>query len=707
MAVPEFIRDSKDTFYPTCRRLASTAVRKNIKLFVVFYHLLLKIILSFVPSRAVHFGFLAKKKIKKSLLSPFDGWVLRKTQSEIKSCQFLVQQTFPEFIDPTLHLTASQNRYLFYKRNYTSWFRFYRDFSPLSEENAVPWFIHADSCLHHMLTDKLSKLPHDQKLTISERRLLSYITYLKINGYFSAALDLCSRLENKPQLAAWGFLNKGDIYHLRYRWVSQFKTLEDLKTIYHYAEDIIDTSPQNMDFLFTQALKCYENARELQAFELPLAELCILRLFVDAGEREKAAQTRLRIEQKNLNEVHRFYSKSVIERYLITTPKEKRDHLEALQYKTNIHLRSYKNFLPCKIRNFSELVADGKAEVVNSIKEHTYPIKYRLIKDSNLNLQTVEIQQFYPSYHAHHVNQVIHLADGFITVNTNTIVRDSKHLDPKHLKLFTPSLVSYNDTQATLLLDDLKPQEEEMPVVLFSGHAENYYHWLIDALGSLKNLEEQNLLDKVLFLIPFHHLPFHTQALLDIAPNAKFSIEKTAAKDSFLWNNVIHLQQPGRFNMVNPMAAQYLAQKIGHAKKIKAGKRLYLTRRKQGGRSTTNEDLLVEYLSTNGFQTVDTGQLSYQEQKELFSDVEIIVAPAGAALANLIFCPAGTKVLILTTQNTHFETFTALTSALGMQTWVTQSPIHLYPNPYFLWSTYDFSVQLNLVKACLEEALSV
>ena len=707
MALPKFIRDNKDSFYYESKRTAYIILKKNVKILLKIYSLLSILISALLPLPIKPFRNKIKTSVKKYFRERFDRLVLWKTERNLKKCQTLIQKLFPDFDDPTLKLPPLQNRYFFYKRHYTPWFNFYLDFAPLSEENAVPWLTNADSCLHYLLTDKVARLPHFQKFSKSDKQLLTYVTYLKINGYFDAALNLCEHIQNQSHLAAWANLNKGDIYHLKYRWVSQFKTLEELKTIYHYTKNINDTSPQNFEQLFKKALTSYEKAREQQTFELPLAQLCILRLFVDSQNREQAERMRFIIEEKKINEVCQFYANSVIERYLNANVQDTKEHLEALQYKTNVYVRNYKNVISCSIQNFSELVKDDKAQVVDSSKEHTFPIKYRLIQDANPNLRDIEIQQFYPSYYAHHVSQVIHLADGFITANTNTIVRDSKHLDAKHLKLFTPSLLSYDDNKAILLLDDLKSQRDETPVVFFSGHTDNYYHWLMDALGSLQNLEQQNLLEKVHFLIPFHHLPFHIEALLDMVPNAKFSIEKTGAKDSFLWNNVIHLQQPGRFNMVNHTAAQYLKQKIGIPKKVKSGKRLYLTRRKRGGRSTTNEGLLIDYLMSNGFQTVDTGQLSYQQQKDLFSDVEMIVAPAGAALANLIFCPSETKVIILTTQNTHFETFTALTSALGMKTWVTQSPIHLYPNPYFLWTTFDFSVQLNLVKNCLEEAMHI
>ena len=44
---------------------------------------------------------------------------------------------------------------------------------------------------------------------------------------------------------------------------------------------------------------------------------------------------------------------------------------------------------------------------------------------------------------------------------------------------------------------------------------------------------------------------------------------------------------------------------------------------------------------------LDPGALGVQEQIDLFAGAEVVVAPHGAALANLVFCPPGVRVLEL------------------------------------------------------------
>ena len=50
--------------------------------------------------------------------------------------------------------------------------------------------------------------------------------------------------------------------------------------------------------------------------------------------------------------------------------------------------------------------------------------------------------------------------------------------------------------------------------------------------------------------------------------------------------------------------------------------------------------------SEHGFEIVDLVGESLEAQIELFSQTSLIVAPTGAALTNMLFCPPGTKVII-------------------------------------------------------------
>ena len=77
------------------------------------------------------------------------------------------------------------------------------------------------------------------------------------------------------------------------------------------------------------------------------------------------------------------------------------------------------------------------------------------------------------------------------------------------------------------------------------------------------------------------------------------------------------------------------------------GERIYISREKARRRRITKEGKLWKELKTQGFTKLHLEELTWQEQINAFRSAKVIVAPHGAGLANLAFCPTGTKVIEL------------------------------------------------------------
>jgi len=75
------------------------------------------------------------------------------------------------------------------------------------------------------------------------------------------------------------------------------------------------------------------------------------------------------------------------------------------------------------------------------------------------------------------------------------------------------------------------------------------------------------------------------------------------------------------------------------------GKRLYLSREGAAIRKVTNEPAVIDMLSRHGFDAVEPAGVPFRQQAGLFRSADVVVAPHGAALANLMFCRPGTRVL--------------------------------------------------------------
>jgi capsular polysaccharide biosynthesis protein len=53
----------------------------------------------------------------------------------------------------------------------------------------------------------------------------------------------------------------------------------------------------------------------------------------------------------------------------------------------------------------------------------------------------------------------------------------------------------------------------------------------------------------------------------------------------------------------------------------------------------------VHFLKGYNFTVIRPGELDFIEQVALFQSAEIIVAPHGAGLSNIVFCKPGTKII--------------------------------------------------------------
>ncbi len=82
-------------------------------------------------------------------------------------------------------------------------------------------------------------------------------------------------------------------------------------------------------------------------------------------------------------------------------------------------------------------------------------------------------------------------------------------------------------------------------------------------------------------------------------------------------------------------------------------KKIYVTREDSNYRKIINEGDVVTLLRENGYRVINPQLYSIEEQIEIFTDAEKIIAPYGSNLANLIFCKPGTEIIEITP---HFTT---------------------------------------------------
>jgi capsular polysaccharide biosynthesis protein len=189
--------------------------------------------------------------------------------------------------------------------------------------------------------------------------------------------------------------------------------------------------------------------------------------------------------------------------------------------------------------------------------------------------------------------------------------------------------------------------------VLVGGDA-NYYHWLIDylprlllakkyaAIGNLKIIVNKPLMPFQLESLAL--LGFDERRLLHVGDNEAIRPRATLVPSLLAATTVPHPVVPA------------LLQEAFPRRHGSTGKRIYLSRQEAPWRRLTNEAELTSLLERHGFERHVTAALGFQQQIDLCYGAQAVVAVHGAAMANLAFSPATTKVFEIYTPH-HQATF--------------------------------------------------
>lgn len=185
------------------------------------------------------------------------------------------------------------------------------------------------------------------------------------------------------------------------------------------------------------------------------------------------------------------------------------------------------------------------------------------------------------------------------------------------------------------------------------GGLHNYGHFLIDCLSALLAAKQAGALDSHPAVAP-PLLPWQAELLrLTLGADAPLPtvIEAPVARlgEAVYATAMDHfLHEPGP--PLDVVRERILANAaITHDPA--APTRIYVSRLGSLKRVLVNEAELEAALEARGFTIVRPEVLSVRDQIALFHRAEVVVAPAGAALANVLFCKPGAKVIEIQPSN--------------------------------------------------------
>lgn len=232
---------------------------------------------------------------------------------------------------------------------------------------------------------------------------------------------------------------------------------------------------------------------------------------------------------------------------------------------------------------------------------------------------------------------------GFVYDNHKYVLQ-SAYLKPESL---INSILEKNKEKAVTLNNDC------IYFMAYNHDYANYYHWTIQCLPSLSLFYAlKNLYKNLKLLLPSNLPDFALQYLKALQIDLESEVTFLSLQDNvFFAERVIYPSVIGgefSFNTSQTVLSfatscfeKYLKNGSYNFNLFSRGKHkiLYCSRLDSPNRKITNEGALVDMLKNkfNAKIFISTGQ-SVKEQARRFYDADIIIAPHGAGLSNVIYC---------------------------------------------------------------------
>lgn len=191
---------------------------------------------------------------------------------------------------------------------------------------------------------------------------------------------------------------------------------------------------------------------------------------------------------------------------------------------------------------------------------------------------------------------------------------------------------------------------------------EGYYHWFMDALPRLALLPEFPKDTRV--IVPFQLASYQLETLRWLGLENRF---RPTAEKHLIAEHYYFCSATSMTGCYNPFAVRFLRDSfLPRADASYNSPRRFYLRRVGKFRPIGNEPELLDFFRKRGWSIVDTEQLTQAQQIRLFAGADMICAPHGAGLTNLLWCRPGCQVLELCASTFLNGVFEGLAQAVGV-----------------------------------------
>ena len=545
--------------------------------------------------------------------------------------------------------------------------------------------------------------PHHIQLTRALRLCLQIFlaNVLKAQGFFADAEHLYKTTLQSPVTRSLGLVGLGDLLLLHAKWENEFSA---------YEADDIALNPFSRfqpparvltwhDHTLSEATNYLKQATIADP-RSPDAWWLLSCAFTEAAAWHDALAALRRFAGLNSPTALYMFAKARAE-FSIGSTRGVSAYKEAL----GEQVRSWR-VDEAVVVSATELKNDERLQCRQTGQQTSISVSSKVIKDNQI-LEFSGTLEFAAPFVAQYDSAELLPNFSMVLANGRCLISESLHLKPCHWSYFCPPVKALTEDRAIICREH--PTTFTEPGCIFIGFNRNYYHWLVDEIPRLMTIQGASEYCNAPILIDYRYAPWQRDILERCGVDQ--SRFRTVDPDRpMTFKRLIVPSHLSRNMVAHPAAVHYTRHVLApHADRASPtpGKRLYMRRSAHSVRKSAllNERCVIEKFKRANFTFVDTGEMTLDEQIEMFADAEVIAGAGGAAFANALFAPKGAKLLVLSPSDCICETFSSIANAIGQEGWCCAGVSYARPYQAWVWTQFDFEIAPKDIDLCFEHVL--
>ncbi len=331
------------------------------------------------------------------------------------------------------------------------------------------------------------------------------------------------------------------------------------------------------------------------------------------------------------------------------------------------------------------------------------------LQNNELTLIPVKIHDIFLYKHE---NVRIHGNSDFVLdVSNGMAISDAAYEMDDRIELFDGALFNHKKDLVLLKYDNTRCDSHLESGIMISGRfSDNYYHILYELLIKLILLDNVNIpetipivVDKVVtkvksFKFIFEALNRTNRPIVFIDKEEVISFDKLFCISAINtipphYRDVNGVQYSEDFifdvNLLQVLKDRLIVKKS----KKEFPSRIFVTRKNTKQRNF-NEDEIIDFLEQYDFVIVKPEEYDLADQIAMFNNAKIIIGGSGAAMANLLFCNKGCKVICFKSNKKNTPAFTTIAYSQGVDMrYFIGSPIKSSIGKSYLHVDYHINVK--------------